>query len=104
MAVELLLSCIVALLGTAFAAVIGARRAATSVLVYATALGVCTVALGTAAWTLVADAGLVETLDLPIGLPWLGAHFRLDPLAAAFLLVVNLGAATASSFPRFSPE
>ena len=98
MAVELLLWCIVALLGTAFAAVIGARRAAASVLVYAIALCVSAVALGTAAWTLIADAGLVATLDLPIGLPWLGAHFRLDPLAAAFLLVVNLGAATASLY------
>src|SRR5204863_6228604 len=30
--------------------------------------------------------------------PWLGAHFRLDALTAFFLLVVNLGAATASLF------
>jgi formate hydrogenlyase subunit 3/multisubunit Na+/H+ antiporter MnhD subunit len=37
-------------------------------------------------------------LHLPIGLPWLGAHFRLDPLAAAFLVVVNLGGATASLY------
>ncbi len=35
---------------------------------------------------------------LPFGLPWLGAHFRLDPLAAFFLLVVNLGGAAASLF------
>ena len=26
---------------------------------------------------------------LPIGLPWLGAHFRIDALSAFFLLVVN---------------
>ena len=37
-------------------------------------------------------------MRLPIGLPWLGAHFRLDPLAAAFLVVVNLGGATASLY------
>ncbi len=35
---------------------------------------------------------------LPFGLPWLGAHFRLDPLAAFFLLVVNIGGAAASLF------
>jgi len=35
---------------------------------------------------------------LPIGLPWLGAHFRIDPLAAFFLAVVNLGGAAASLF------
>jgi formate hydrogenlyase subunit 3/multisubunit Na+/H+ antiporter MnhD subunit len=37
-------------------------------------------------------------LRLPIGLPWLGAHFWLDPLAAVFLTVVNLGGATASLY------
>src|SRR5262249_58425178 len=35
---------------------------------------------------------------LPLGLPWLGAHFRLDALSAFFLAVVNLGAAAASLF------
>ena len=35
---------------------------------------------------------------LPLGLPWIGAHFRLDALAAFFLVVVNLGGATASLY------
>jgi hydrogenase-4 component B len=35
---------------------------------------------------------------LPVGLPWLGAHFRIDPLAAFFLVVVNFGGAAASLF------
>jgi len=35
---------------------------------------------------------------LPLGLPWLGAHFRLDALSAFFLAVVNLGGAAASLF------
>ncbi len=35
---------------------------------------------------------------LPLGLPWLGAHFRVDPLAAFFLIVVNLGSAAASLY------
>src|SRR5207302_1562666 len=35
---------------------------------------------------------------LPLGLPWLGAHFRVDALAAFFLVVVNLGGAAASLF------
>jgi len=35
---------------------------------------------------------------LPIGLPWLGAHFRLDALAAFFLLLLNLVAALVSVF------
>ena len=39
-----------------------------------------------------------STVTLPLGLPWLGAHFRIDPLSAFFLIVVNLGAAAASCF------
>ncbi len=35
---------------------------------------------------------------LPVGLPWLGAHFRIDALSAFFLIVVNLGGAAASLF------
>jgi hydrogenase-4 component B len=35
---------------------------------------------------------------LPLGLPWLGAHFRADALAAFFIIVVNLGGAAASLF------
>ena len=39
-----------------------------------------------------------STITLPLGLPWLGAHFKIDPLSAFFLVVVNLGAAAASLF------
>ncbi len=35
---------------------------------------------------------------LPLGLPWIGAHFRLDALAAFFLVVVSLGGAAASLY------
>jgi len=35
---------------------------------------------------------------LPLGLPWMGAHFRLDALSAFFLVVVNLGGAAASLY------
>ena len=43
-------------------------------------------------------ASAPATLTLPLGLPWLGWHFRLDPLSAFFLFVVDLGAASASLF------
>ena len=39
-----------------------------------------------------------SSVSLPLGLPWLGAHFRIDALAAFFLVVVNLGGAAASLF------
>jgi len=32
---------------------------------------------------------------LPLGLPWIGAHFRVDALSALFLVIVNLGGAAA---------
>jgi formate hydrogenlyase subunit 3/multisubunit Na+/H+ antiporter MnhD subunit len=47
-------------------------------------------------YLLLSDA--VQEVTLPLGLPWLGAHFRLDALAAFFLIVVNFGAATASLY------
>ena len=98
MAVELLLWCMLVLLGTALAAVIGARRAADPFSSTRSRSASPPLPLGTAALGSHADTGLPQTLRLPIGLPWLGAHFRLDPLAAAFLVVVNLGAATASLY------
>ncbi|MFO1352306.1 MAG: hydrogenase 4 subunit B [Gammaproteobacteria bacterium] len=43
-------------------------------------------------------AAAPATLVLPLGLPWLGAHFRLDALAAFFLVVINLGGVMASLY------
>ncbi|HEY7578775.1 MAG TPA: hydrogenase 4 subunit B [Acetobacteraceae bacterium] len=39
-----------------------------------------------------------SSITLPLGLPWIGAQFRLDPLAAFFLAVVGLGGAGASYY------
>jgi hydrogenase-4 component B len=39
-----------------------------------------------------------EPLVLPLGLPWIGARFRIDALSAFFLVVVNLGGAAASLY------
>lgn len=39
-----------------------------------------------------------STVTLPLGLPFIGAHVRVDPLAAFFLVVVNLCGAAASLF------
>jgi hydrogenase-4 component B len=98
MAIDVVLWCVLALLTTTPAAVAGVRRATTTTFVYAVAHIASLIALGTAVWPLVTDAALAQVVHLPIGLPWLGAHFRLDPLAAVFLVVVNLGGATASLY------
>ncbi len=53
---------------------------------------------------LLGDTANATDLTLPIGLPWLGAHFRLDALAAFFLVVVNLGGAVGKPlWPRLRP-
>ena len=47
---------------------------------------------------LLAGAGAEQSLQLPVGLPWIGANFAIDGLSALFLAVANLGGASASLF------
>ena len=98
MALEVFLGCIAALLATGLAALILSRRGVATPLVYAVSLAVSSLALAGSTAALLHPAALGATLTLPIGLPWLGAHFRLDALSAFFLVVVNLGAAAASLY------
>ena len=55
------------------------------------------IGLDAAAWLLRPDH-VEATAILPFGIPWLEAHFRLDALAAYFLLLVNLLAAIVAVF------
>jgi formate hydrogenlyase subunit 3/multisubunit Na+/H+ antiporter MnhD subunit len=97
-ALEVLLWCIGALLATSVAAIAVAHVRAGTAVVYGVALCVSAAALSIAVSCLLTSSSLAAALTLPVGLPWLGAHFRLDALAAFFLMVVNLGSATASLF------
>jgi hydrogenase-4 component B len=69
-----------------------------SQLVYVTAFIASTAALAAALTQLLGNPQAAGVFRLPLGLPWLGAHFRLDSLSAFFLVVVNLGGATASLY------
>ena len=91
------LICIAALLATAVLAVAGGRSPAILRLVYGLSLA-CTVLLFGIAITHLLTVAAPVTATLPLGLPWIGAHFRLDALGAFFLVVVNLGAAAASLY------
>ncbi len=92
------LSSVPALLGVpALVLVSGGWPGATRV-VYSACFAVCLVVFAVAVALLVGAAGSPSALHLPVGLPWIGAHFRIDALSAFFLAVVNLGAATASLF------
>jgi hydrogenase-4 component B len=96
--VALLLWGVAAFLGTAILAVAVSRRGSATHLVYSATLGISAVMFAIAAAALTGDPAGVSTVTLPLGLPWIGSHFRLDALSAFFLVVVNLGGAVASLY------
>jgi formate hydrogenlyase subunit 3/multisubunit Na+/H+ antiporter MnhD subunit len=85
-----------ALLLVTAAGAVGRRRDATG-LVYGASFVLAALVLVVALADLAAADG-ATTHVLPLGLPWIGARFRLDALAAFFLVVVNLGGAAASAY------
>jgi hydrogenase-4 component B len=91
--------CVAVLLGTACLGVAVSRMRNAGAIVYGLCLLVALVALSAALVHLLGGGAAVPpSLTLPLGLPWLGANFRLDMLAGFFLVVVNLGSAAASLF------
>ena len=60
---------------------------------YGGSMVICLLALSASAAVLLGLSDTNTTIVLPVGLPWLGAHFRLDALSAFFLVVVDFGAA-----------
>jgi len=96
--VALQLWCVAALIAAAVLAVVISRSRFATPVVYGLSFIICVAALVGAVTRLVgAPVGATE-LVLPVGLPWLGAHFRADALSAFFLVVVNLGGAAASLY------
>ncbi len=91
------LVCVGALLATAVLAIPAGRAKDAAPLIYGACLATSLVALAVALAQLIGSPPASEVV-LPVGLPWIGAHFRLDALAAFFLAVVNLGAAGASLY------
>ena len=98
MATALILICVAALLAIAAVAVILSRSVLATPAVYGATFLACAVALVAALHHLLTDATTVSELVLPLGLPWLGAHFRLDALSTLFLVIVNLGGAAAGLY------
>jgi formate hydrogenlyase subunit 3/multisubunit Na+/H+ antiporter MnhD subunit len=94
----LLLSLIAAFLLLGIVATPLARHRVGRPLVYGASGAVSAILFLAAGYHLITAAGPPPEVVLPLGLPSIGAHFRLDALAAAFLVVVNLGAAAASLF------
>jgi hydrogenase-4 component B len=97
-AVVLQMWCVAGLLGMAILAITLSRSNASTSVVYSATLAICLAASLGATYWLVGGKTNASEVTLPIGLPWLGAHFRLDVLASFFLVVVNLGGASASLY------
>jgi hydrogenase-4 component B len=98
MAVAVTLWGVAALLVIAVLGVVMQGIAIASRLIYSACLVVCLAILFTACGALLMGAGHAEQLQLPVGIPWIGARFTIDALAAFFLAVVNLAAAAASLY------
>ena len=87
-----------ALLATSAAALALNGTARATPVVYGAAALISAAALALALSALLWGGDAAAGFALPLGLPWLGAHFRIDALSAFFLAVVNLGGAMASLY------
>ena len=97
MPVLLQLNCVAALLGVALVAVLICRQKLATPVIYALTLIICIVATAGALSQLLSGGRGVSAI-LPLGLPWIGARFRVDSLSAFFLMVINFGGAAASFY------
>jgi hydrogenase-4 component B len=98
-AVVLQMACVGGLLGLAVLAIVLSRLRIATAVIYGATLAVSAIGLiGSIRWLLLGDLANPSNLTLPVGLPWLGAHFCMDALASFFLVVVNLGGASASLY------
>lgn len=87
---------IVALLALSACGAVAARTRLAQVLTYPLCAAICAAIGALALWGLL--RGGSESLVLPLGVPWIGSHFRLDALAALFLAIVGFGGCAASIY------
>lgn len=97
MTLTIVLACAGFLLALGPLAVVTIGANASSPLTYGASLAASAVSLVVSLVYLL-GAAPPEAIVLPLGIPWLGTHFRLDALSAFFLVVVDLGAVGASLF------
>jgi formate hydrogenlyase subunit 3/multisubunit Na+/H+ antiporter MnhD subunit len=90
--------CVAALLVTGAVAVMIRQRKWARWLTYGCSLMVCAIGCAIAAVDLIGGPAGGSAITLPLGLPWIGANFHMDALAAFFLVAINLGGAVASLY------
>jgi hydrogenase-4 component B len=97
MSLPTIFAAVVGLLVLACVGVLIGRTRPAQWIVYGGSLLACAIVAAIATAHLL-GAAEPATLTLPLGLPWLGAHFRLDALSAFFLIVIAFGGAVASLY------
>ena len=98
MAIGAVLTCVAALLALAGLGVVVHSRPGATRFIYSACLFLSGVILIVAVARLLTWPGPDPATTLPLGLPWIGARFRIDALSAFFLAVINFGAAAASLY------
>ncbi|MGA7825772.1 MAG: hydrogenase 4 subunit B [Steroidobacteraceae bacterium] len=78
--------------------IFAARRPLGSRLAYAACMLICAELAGLALIALLAPATRLESVEIPIGLPLGRTLLGLDPLSAAFAVIINLAAAIVSGY------
>jgi len=86
------------LLALSVLGIFAARRALGTRLVYAACAAVCAALAGVALLGLLAPGAGLESVEIPVGLPLGRTVLGLDPLSAAFAVIVNLAAAIVSGY------
>jgi hydrogenase-4 component B len=86
------------LLALSVSGVFAARRAPGSRLIYAACMLICAGLAGVALITLLEPAARLESVEIPIGLPLGRTFLGLDPLSAAFAVIINLTASIVSGY------
>ena len=97
MTLSVILTAIGAMFLAALIAVAVCRRPFAGPAIYGITLAACGLILAAALAKLIYGGGDLARA-FPIGIPWIGAHVRLDPVAAFFLVVTNIGGAAVSLY------
>jgi formate hydrogenlyase subunit 3/multisubunit Na+/H+ antiporter MnhD subunit len=95
--VELVLMLAAGLLATGPLAILLRKAAWVSGVVYVIS-AVLSLAIAVVGFAVLIQAIAPSTQVLPLGLPWIGAHFELDMLAAFFLIILGLGGGVISIY------
>jgi formate hydrogenlyase subunit 3/multisubunit Na+/H+ antiporter MnhD subunit len=98
MAIGAVLTCVAALLVLAGLGVVLHNRPSATRIIYSASLGLSSIIFLVAVVRLLTWPSPDPEATLPLGLPWIGARFRIDAVSAFFLAVVNFGAAAASLY------